>query len=141
MKLKGKLLLMALTIALSSQIIPTKAFAATVRSNQTATAYAGGGKTASGKTPEIGYVAVHYSNGNPLKPVIPFGTYIYIDNINVDSVKNENFVPTSQGEVHVWRVEDTGVCTSTCTTYWLDFYVGTQAEVNRFGSGKVTYRY
>ena len=113
---------------------------AAVHSNQDVTAYTGKDDTASGKTPEVGYAAVHWVGNNPRNPVIPFGTYIYIDKITAGTVSNDTCVPTPQGEVCVWRVEDTGRG-SGLSDFWLDLYFGDEIAAKNFGLGKITYRY
>ena len=138
--MKKKLLLVTLGALVASSFNATKIQAATYKYNQDATAYSAGTTTASGKKVEVGYVAVHWKGSNQTSSVIPFGTYIYIDNISSGSVSGGQFVPTPEGEVHVWRVEDTGLGPGK-STYWLDFYLGdVNAEV-KFGNGKVSYHY
>ena len=130
--------LLSMTVAILA--FPCTALARTTRSNQDVTAYCDTGKGASGETLEIGSCAVHYQNNNHLNPVIPFGTFIYIDSITSDQGADMDFVVTSGGEVKAWRVDDTGTG-SGLSTYWLDLWLGDQASCNAFGKGKVTYHY
>ena len=84
--------------------------------------------------------AVHWVGSNRQNPIIPFGTYIYIDSVTAGTVTNDTCVPTPKGEVCVWRVEDTGTGRG-FSNYWLDLYFGNDYEARQFGKGKITYRY
>lgn len=134
----AKMIFGSLVIALL--VFPNTVMASTTRRNQDATAYDDTGKGASGATLEIGSCAVHYQNGNHLNPVIPFGTFIYIDSISSDQGTDMDFILTSGGEVKVWRVDDTGTGAG-LSTYWIDFWLGNSADCQAFGKGKVTYHY
>lgn len=138
--MKSKLLLtlgLGVMLIFSENDINIKA---AVRYNQDVTAYSGTNRTASGKVPEVGYAAVHWVGSNQQNPIIPFGTYIYIDSVTAGTVTNDTCVPTPQGEVCVWRVEDTGKGTG-LSEYWLDLYFGNDYAAKQFGKGKITYRY
>lgn len=128
------------SIVVALMAFPSTAMASTTRSNQDATAYYDAGKGASGETLEIGSCAVHYQNGNHLSPVIPFGTFIYIDSVTSGQGTGMDFILTSGGEVKVWRVDDTGTGTG-LSAYWLDFWLGNSVACQEFGLGKVTYHY
>lgn len=91
--------------------------------SQTVTGYTGSGYTASGKTPKIGYVAVHPKEPirypgdlRALNPVIPFGTMI--------TILNNNPIPTPTGPRSIFYVEDTG-----------------DTDYARYNAGKLTYRW
>ncbi|MDF2948320.1 MAG: hypothetical protein K0R07_333 [Sedimentibacter sp.] len=106
-----------------------------LRSNQDATAYvaASGKVTASGKTPKYGMVAVHFAGGNPVNPVIPFGTAIYLDRyISLpDGTQRSNYT-----------VEDTGSGHEDSTLYWIDLFFGGLSNYPKainFGTQTVTY--
>ncbi|MFA9377021.1 MAG: hypothetical protein ACERKZ_09755 [Lachnotalea sp.] len=140
-RMKTTAILFLMSLILTITILPNNVNAATTRTNQSATAdYDKGDLSATGIEMEIGYCAVHYKNGNPLNPVIPFGTYLYIDNISSGQGKNMDIIETSAGEVSVWRVEDTG-SGSGKTTYWVDFFLEDYNDAVNFGTGTVTYHY
>ncbi len=142
-KLKTTAILFLMSMILTVTMAPNKVNAATYRTNQDATADYDKGTPgevgANGKLMEIGYCAVHYVNSR-INPVIPFGTYIYIDNVSSDQGADMDFIVTSAGEVSVWRVEDTGAGTG-LSTYWVDFYLEDYNDAVNFGLGKVSYHY
>lgn len=105
-----------------------------LRANQDATAYVAlsGAITASGVTPKYGMAAVHYVGGNPINPIIPFGTAIYLDRyISLpDGTQRSNYT-----------IQDTGLGTDK-TTYWIDLFFGGISNYSKainFGTQKVTY--
>jgi len=134
----SKLILASMITALVA--FPSIALARTNRTNQDATAYCDAGQGSSEETLEIGSCAVHFQNGNHLDPVIPYGTFIYIDNVSSGQGENMDFILTTGGEVKVWRVDDTGNGYG-LSTYWLDFWLGNEEDCVTFGPGKVTYHY
>lgn len=105
-----------------------------LRSNQDATAYVAlsGAITASGVTPKYGMAAVHYVGGNPVNPIIPFGTAIYLDRY----ISLPNGTQRSN-----YTIQDTGLGTGR-TSYWIDLFFGgisNYTEAINFGIQKVTY--
>lgn len=135
---KGKIFVICMFC--TTMLFPITSQAVT-RSNQDCTAYYSGTTTASGLPVEIGYCAVHYKNGNHLNPVIPFGTYIYIDSVySTGQPEPDDVVYTPEGGISVWQVQDTGRG-SNLSQYWLDFYFKYAPEATQFGKGKVTYHY
>lgn len=84
---------------------------------------------ASGKSYKMGTVAVHpnyplYNGGNALKPVIPFGTTIYLDNpIKIHDKTYNSLIINDTGDVNyrLWRNYP----------YWIDIYMGNNTSFNR----------
>ncbi|WP_313187900.1 hypothetical protein [Lacrimispora sp.] len=133
---KVLLLVVALLIFLETPVYAATSYVL----NQDCTNYIKGTTTASGKPVAIGYVAVHASSGTT--PVIPFGTYIYIDQVITTKYGTTNSVKTANGQVSTWRVEDIGNGTG-LSTYWVDFFIGKGQTTlaTDFGIGKVDYHY
>lgn len=113
--------------------------------NQQATAYVGESYrpiAASGEVCFIGGLAMHplyplNKGGNPLEPVIPFGTTLYLEEpILVQGQEYKSFQVMDTGDVYygLWRD----------SPYWLDIYFGTANYYNRqdakaFGTQRVNY--
>jgi len=104
--------------------------------NQLCSAYAIHGLTASGKTTQIGYVAVHFVNGDRAHPFLPFGTKIVTSRVH-SGQGDHAYVMTSQGNLMEWVVEDTGIGRG--TAYWVDFWLGNQVTAENFGYGDCDY--
>jgi hypothetical protein len=139
--MKKKLSLLLGMMVLISTIAPV--YAATYKTKQDATAYVNDSETASGKSNEIGYVAVHpKTKGSHSNPIIPFGTYLYIDKV-VDSDGNVfDSVYSPEGELTAVRVQDIGDVNYKLSTYFVDFYFGTDEDsAEAFGLCKVDYHY
>lgn len=101
--------------------------------------------TTSEKPNEIGYVAVHPKvKGTHKDPVIPFGTYIYIDKVVTENGKGETYdsVFSPEGELTAVKVQDIGDVNYTWSTYFLDFYFGDDlAAAEEFGVCRIDYHY
>jgi len=122
----------------SPNVIP----GAITESNQDSTAYvaATGAKGSSGTVMAVGMCAVHYVNGNPLNPIIPFGT-----NLTFTQPINTTTAETTSSSIQTWQVQDTGSGYN-YTQYWVDFYWGENNRVytvnaTDYGIQKVSYAY
>ncbi|MGF7144303.1 3D (Asp-Asp-Asp) domain-containing protein [Anaerotaenia torta] len=120
---------------------PSFTKAATHVTNQDCTSYYKGTTTASGKSVKIGYVAVNYLD-SALNPVLPFGTVIIIDKVTDKDGNSLTYVPTLDGNLSIFTVEDTGNGFGKgLSYYWLDFYLKGAIECENFGKRTVAYWY
>lgn len=124
------------TFIISCAFNPVIARAGTVyQTGATITGYTGSNKTASGKYPKIGDVAVHckepiryQGDKRALDPIIPFGTQI--------TILNGQTIPTPQGARSIFWVADTGDTnharynSGQVSWGWLDVYVGSNTSQN-----------
>jgi hypothetical protein len=113
--------------------------ARTTRTDQTATAYQGSNLTASGRTPEAGFVAVHMINNQANRPRIPFGTTLHVTRIRNDRQNATNFVNIGNHQINAFQVQDVGRGGTGFTTYWLDFWLPANDNPTNFGQGTVSY--
>lgn len=133
---------MAASLLIAINLALTSAYAIS-RTDQDATGYGwSGNKMANGEWPEIGCVAVHPTTYNGSTPVIPFGTFLYVDSFtNTETGETTEFVPSPEGELTILKVSDLGDVKKNrgLSTYWVDLYWGSY-EVS-FGKSKITYHY
>lgn len=117
------------------------------RTNQDATAYVGGSITASGKTPKVGYCAVHPAKrGTHSNPIIPFGTVINITEIRDPATgKVWDMIPHPYyGEMNSLQVQDIGDVNYRFSTHWIDIWYGNSSFLGAakdFGTRKINYSY
>lgn len=115
--------------------------------NQTATAYtdpSGSTISSSGKKYFLGSVAVHprypvNQGGNPLKPIIPYGTILHLSqpiNIHGREYSSVKVIDTGDVNYRLWSQ----------SPYWIDVFFGTSAywtnrNAQEFGTDAVTYHW
>lgn len=107
-----------------SQPSPTWVMVINLAKQQLATAYTespGSRPTASGQPYRLGSVAVHPKTpgGNPLDPIIPFGTTIHLLNpgyMTIGGQKFTDFEVTDTGDVN-WSLRGE-------SPFWIDVYYG-----------------
>ena len=89
--------------------------------NQDVTAYTApsGALTASELVPQVGYVAVHKYNG---QPIVPFGTVL----ITSGSIELPSGVLRN-----VFQVQDLGDLDWRLSSYWIDVYFGLSTTANK----------
>lgn len=127
-----------------SQSSPPWVMAVSIARQQAATAYTespGSPPSASGKPYRLGLVAVHPNipGGNPLDPIIPFGTTIHL----IDPT----YLTVAGREFSSFEVADTGDVNWSLrgeSPYWIDVYYGptsswTFQEASRHGVVKVDF--
>lgn len=128
----------------TSQPSPLWVMAINVARQQSATAYTespGSPPSASGKPYQLGSVAVHprVPGGDPLEPIIPFGTTIHLinpDHISVAGQEFSSFEVADTGDVN-WSLRGE-------SPFWIDIYYGptstwTFREASRHGVAKVDF--
>ena len=99
---------------------------------------------ANGEWPEIGNVAVHPTVKLGNTPVIPFGTYLYIDDINAQDKAPSDYFESPDGEISVLKVGDIGdkKFDRSLTTYWVDLFFGDYVtEAKQWGKGSINYNF
>lgn len=137
--------ILSLIIVWSSVISSQFVQAATYKTNQDCTGYvATGDPMANGEWPIIGYVAVHPTTSDGNTPVIPFGTYLYIDSIKSQNGTWQSSWNSPGGVLTFLRVGDIGdkVFDRGLSTYWVDLYYGDHStDAVNWGKGAINYHY
>ncbi|WP_024834523.1 hypothetical protein [Ruminiclostridium josui] len=138
--MKKRIIVLFLLVAVLSNAFSVCYATSYSYSNQDVTAYTAysSALTASGATPEVGYVAVHPKTwGSHTNPLFPFGAFI--------TTTSELYLPNAGDGMTVFQVQDIGDVNNTrgLTKYWFDCYVGLkptydQAAIN-FGKQKCNY--
>ena len=137
MKRAKKMVCLCLILGMVLSIPFTASAASYRRSNQDCTAYSyTGDSTFTGETPRVGMVAVHPTTKGGTTPVIPFGTFLYVDSFtNSKWGTSDGVVPSPEGELSILKRYQHNL-----SKYWLDFYWDTYNTAD-FGKSKITYNY
>lgn len=142
--MKKRIFCISLAIVLTFSL-GINVFAAAKRTNQDCTAYLDtGNRMANGEWPKIGYVAVHPSKKGGTKPIIPFGTILYIDSIRSQDGTADSIWYSPEDEVNMLCVGDMGDVNYNrgLSTHWIDLYYGDYSSQARdWGKGKISYHY